>query len=155
MAVGSQGHQLQPHASMAMAEICANPHDAGRRPSLFSSPTEYSTPSGPGMYSGNWQSGTTAPSNAPMYAFTPHQQHPGQAPFVQPSSVPLGQGQQYMGGSFDGMTRGYDPHQASLFRPGAVHNPVPQPQGYSGYIENRAIPNANLKMEPLGRSRLH
>lgn len=154
MAVGTQG-QMQPHASMAMAEICANPHDGSRRPSLFSSPTEYSAPSGPGLYSGNWQAGTTATSNASMYAFTPqHQQHPSQAPFVQPPSVPIAQGQQYLGPPFDGIARSYDPSQAGLFRTGPIHNTVAQPQGYPGYMENRDIPNTALKMEPLGRTRL-
>lgn len=165
MTVGTQG-QLQPHANMAMAEICANPHDTSRRSSMFNSPTEYTAPPNPGIYSGNWQSGTTATSNASMYAFTQqqhqqqqqqqqHQQNTGQTPFVQSPSVAIGQGQQYLGPSFDGLARGYDPNQANLFRPGAVHNAVPPPQGYPGYIENRDIPAGGLKMEPIGRARLH
>lgn len=155
IAAGTPAQQLQPHPSMAMTDICANPHDASRRSSIFSPPAEYSGSPTPGMYPANWQSGTTAPNNTTMYAFTQqHQQQHGQATFVPQPSVPISQGQQYMGTSFDGMPRAYDPGQANLFRAPSVHNPIPHSQAYPGYIENRAIPNPGLKMEPHGRPRL-
>ena len=159
LAVATQPPPLQAHSNMAMPEICPNPHDAGRRPSMFNSPTEFQSSSGPGIYPSNWQSGTTAPSNTTMYSFTQHHQQSSPPGFVQSPSVPIGhQGQQYMGTSFDNMPRGYDPNQAGLFRPGAVQpNPVPPPSqpppGYPAYVENRVSPSG-LKMEPIPR-RLH
>ncbi|KAK3357107.1 hypothetical protein B0T25DRAFT_147256 [Lasiosphaeria hispida] len=152
MAVGGPA-PLQAHGSMHLQEMIPSPHDSSRRPSLFNSPaTEFPSPSGPGLYSGNWQQGTTAPGNAALYAY---QQPPPQPPgaFVPPQGVPLNQGTQYLSNSYHGL-----PHPNDVYRGGNVgQSPVAHGSGYANYIshDGRTIPNNGMKIEPLNRGPLH
>jgi hypothetical protein len=159
MTVGGQA-PLQQHGSMVMADMLA-PHETARRPSFYAQ-SDYSTPSA-GIYNTNsWQTTTTtAPNTATMYAntFAPQQQqhHPAQpAPgaYVQQQPAAMTQGQQsYMGASFEGMPR-YD---NDMFRPAAIsHNPASQSPGYPTFVghDNRALPGAGYKMDPLDRTHL-
>ncbi|KAL1862977.1 hypothetical protein VTK73DRAFT_6564 [Phialemonium thermophilum] len=172
MTVGTQA-ALPQHAHLAMSEICVHPHDASRRGSMFSSAAEFPNPQA--MYPSGWQSATTAPNTATMYAFTHHappppppqaqqqqqqqppQQHTAQTPYVHGHTVPLSQPQPYLSTSFDGLSRPYDPNQTNLYRPGPVHHSAVPPSqgGYTGYVENRVMPGPDMKMEPLNRTRLH
>lgn len=163
MAVTAQA-TLQSHGSMAMTDILA-PHDTGRRPSLYNSPTEYSNPSGAGgLYNPNsWQTATSAPSATSMYAnsFTQQQAHtpqPPQGAFVHQPPVTMTQGQPYIGAPFDGLPRYDHAAHGNVFRSAMLpHSPGPQPQAYQAYMhhDNRALPGANLKMDPHGRNTLH
>ncbi|KAH8910123.1 hypothetical protein BR93DRAFT_461043 [Coniochaeta sp. PMI_546] len=152
---------LQSHGSMAMTDILAS-SDPSRRSSFYS-PSEYTNPPSTGIYNANnWQTATTAPSAAPMYAnaFTPQQQHhptpPAQGAYAPQQGVTMAQGQPYMGASYDGMHR-YDSVN-DLFRPTAVsHNPASQSPGYPTYVhhDNRPQPATGYKLDPLGRNTLH
>lgn len=133
-----------------------SPHDSsGRRPSLFSSPTDYAAQTGSALYAQQWQPGSTAPNTPAMYTFTPQQTNPASSSFVN-SGVPMGQAQPYMASSFDGLSRaGYDPSQAAIFRAGAV----PQPQvhtshGYD-YITHDARGLPDVKTDPAARTSMH
>ena len=151
----SNSAPLQTAGSMSLQEIIPDPHSQSRRPSLFNSPQEYGNPSAPGMYPA-WQQATTAPSNSPMYAFTPQQpQQPQQGPFVQQQPMQMGQNQQFMGPSFDTLPRGsYDSNQGDMFRAGNVGSAtVSHTQTFPTYIPHDA--RAGIKMETMGRSHLH
>lgn len=152
---------LQSHGSMAMTDILAS-SDPSRRSSFYS-PSEYTNPPSTGIYNANnWQTATTAPSAAPMYAnaFTPQQQHhptpPAQGAYAPQQGVTMAQGQPYLGASYDGMHR-YESVN-DMFRPTAVsHNPASQSPGYPTYVhhDNRPQPATGYKLDPLGRNTLH
>ena len=159
----SIGHQPLPtHGPpMTVPDIIPGAHDTSRRTSVFS-PTDFPTSSGTGLYGGGWQQGTTAPGTAGMYAYTPTQPHsPQQAPgqgFLTQAGVPMGQPQQYLTSSFDGMPRPYDTTQSQIFRSATVTSPpvIPQPQGYQNYMPQEDRQNAGLKLDnTLGRNTLH
>lgn len=146
---------LQAGNNMPMQEVIQDPHSQSRRSSLFNSPQEYGNSSATGMYQA-WQQATTAPSNSPMYAFTPQQaQPPQQGPFVQQQPLQMGQNQQFMGQTFDGLPRGsYDPSQGDLFRTSGVGSAtVPHAQAFPGYIPHDG--RGGIKLETLGRNHLH
>ncbi|KAF7558703.1 hypothetical protein G7046_g5458 [Stylonectria norvegica] len=132
-----------------------SPHDASRRPSLYNTPADYTGQSGPAMYTQQWQQpGSTAPHTSSMYTFTQQQANPSTASYVSPG-VPMNQNQHYMGNSFDGLSRGYDPNHAAMFRPGGVPQPVLHPpQGYN-YVphDGRGLPG--VKVDPVPRNTMH
>jgi hypothetical protein len=157
------GQTLHHNGSLPMqvgGEIIPNPHDASRRPSLFNSPTDYSSPTAPSMYNQPWQPGSAAPSISSMYAFTPQQATPAQAPFVGQASVPLPPNQPNL--RSDGLPPpgGYDHlmQSGNPFRAGNVTQPsVPQAQGYPHYLQHdtRTVPGSGVKVESLTRGPLH
>jgi hypothetical protein len=158
MGVG-QAPTIQSQRGLSLTGILG-PLQVSRRSSLYNSPTEYSNAPTTSLYNpNNWQTATTAPSGAPMYAqsFTQQQQHhppPPSTAYVQQQPVTMPHGQSYMGGSFDGLPR-YDPNHNAIFRPVAIpHNAVPQSSGYPTYIhpDNRALHVTSLKLDHLGRT---
>ncbi|KAK3375088.1 hypothetical protein B0H63DRAFT_266590 [Podospora didyma] len=169
MTVGGQA-PLHASSTMQMQDILTGPHDSSRRPSLYSGQSDFSGPSGSGLYSTPWQQqqqhqqGTTAPGNASLYSSFPHQSAP-QPPgtyVTQQSASATNQGQQY---PFDGI-----PITPTMYRNGSVgQGPVVHgQQSYPTYLSQlshdsgRAILNDNsnkgsngtLKMPPLNRGLL-
>ncbi|KAI6767253.1 hypothetical protein HG530_005262 [Fusarium avenaceum] len=130
-------------------------HDSGRRSSIFSTQTEYGGQNGTAMYTQQWQTGSTAPNSSSMYTFTQQPPNPPATAFVSPG-VPLTQAQPYMNASFDGLTRGYDPNQSTMFRNGSVpQQPQVHPaQGYD-YLshDNRGLPG--IKVDDVPRHAMH
>lgn len=125
MGVNGPGSMHAPPVSMALQEICPNPHDSSRRGSLFNTSADFGTPTTPAIYQ-TWQQSTTAPTNSPMYSFTPQQQTPNTGPFVPQATVPS-----YMGPPFDSLPRaGFDPSQEGLFRGTTVSSAPVHTQGY-------------------------
>jgi hypothetical protein len=130
-------------------------HDDSRRPSILSAHTEYGGQNSKAMYTQQWQPGSTAPNSSSMYTFT--QQPPSQpaTTFVSPG-VAMNQAQSYMNTSFDGLARGYDPSQTSMFRTSSVPQPtqVHPTQGYD-YMshDNRGLPG--VKVDDVPRHPMH
>jgi len=144
-----------PHPGLPMQDMCAHPHETGRRSSstLFSTPADFAAASPtPAMYHPTWHQATTAPSNPTVYSFNTHaQQHASpHGPYAQSPAVPMAQGQPYLASPFDGMPRPpFDPAQDQLFRTGAMHGqayPMHHPAAGGG---------GGLKVEPNSRGRLH
>ena len=138
-----------PHPGLPMQDMCGHPHDNSRRGSsaLFSSPADFANASPASALYPTWHQATTAPSNPTVYSFNTHpqQQGPPHGAFTQPS-VPIPQGQSYLGPGFDGIPRApFDPAQDQLFRTGTMHN-----QGYAMHH-----PGSGLKVEPNSRGRMH
>ncbi|KAK3379818.1 hypothetical protein B0T24DRAFT_170561 [Lasiosphaeria ovina] len=153
MPVGGQA-PLHTHGTIQMQDMIPSAHDSSRRQSLYNSPAELPGPSGAGLYSSHWQQATTAPGNAPLYAFTPHQQapQPPSGAFVPQQAVPINQSHQY---SFNEL-----PHSTNMFRSSSIGQPpVPQGQSYPNYLphlphDGRAVPSSGLKMAPPNRGPL-
>lgn len=145
-----------PNTSIALDMGVPSPHDGSRRPSTFSPAGDYSGSNGTGLYAQQWQQGSAAPSNPPMYTFNQQPANPPQGSFVS-QTVPISQSQPYIPSSFDGLPRsGYDPSQTSIYRPGGVpsQSNVPSAQGYD-YMEhdNRGI--STIKVDPGARDSMH
>ncbi|KAJ4202987.1 Hypothetical protein NCS54_01034000 [Fusarium falciforme] len=155
--VNSQSSVHSTGGSLAMDMGVPPPaHDSGRRSSIFSAPAEYGGQNGSTMYAQQWQQpGSTAPNASSMYTFTQQPANPSASAFVNPA-VPMNQTQSYMGASFDGLPRGYDPNQPPIFRSGAVPQPpqVHATQGYD-YIahDNRGLPG--VKVDDVPRNPMH
>ncbi|KAM0341152.1 hypothetical protein ACHAPU_010167 [Fusarium lateritium] len=130
-------------------------HDSGRRSSIFSAPAEYGGQNGTAIYTQQWQPGSAAPSSSSMYTFTQQPTNPPATAFVSPG-VPMTQAQPYMNASFEGLTRGYDPNQSTMFRTGGVSQPpqVHPAQGYD-YMphDNRGLPG--IKVDDVSRHAMH
>ncbi|KAI0010301.1 hypothetical protein F4779DRAFT_315729 [Xylariaceae sp. FL0662B] len=143
---------LHTTASLGLQTMYTSPHDSSRRSSIFASPSEYASPATPTMYP-QWQTGSAAPSNAPVYAF-PQQAASGHPPFVGQPGVEMPQNQQYLGAGFDGLPRGpHDAHHGNIYRPGGVgQSSLPQPN-YPGYMshEGGTIPGPGVKADTLSR----
>lgn len=154
MPVNSQSSVHSAGSNLAI-EIGVSPaHDTSRRPSIFNSPAEYGGQSGTNMYTPQWQAGSAAPNTSAMYTFTQQQPNASAAAFVNPG-VPMNQSQPYMGASFDGLAREYDPNQSAMFRQGGVpQQQVHAAQGYN-YVahDNRGFPG--IKVDPASRSAMH
>jgi hypothetical protein len=140
---------------MAMAEMMPSPHDQGRRASIFSSPADFQNSAASGMYpTTGWAAGTTAPQNASLY--TPYSQAP--TPPQQPAGSYVGQTnvQTFLGSSFDGLSRTYDPYRGggsvghSPLGPPSIGQPsMAQSQGYTHYMDHdNQLGGGNLKMDP-------
>jgi hypothetical protein len=181
LSVSAGGGQatLPPQGAMAMSEIIPSPHphDPSRRSSMFTSPTDFPTSAGTGLYPGGWAQATTGPQNPSLYAFTqqhatshpppqqPQQHHhqqqqqpppptPGQ--YVTQPPVPM---PQYMS-SFDGLPRTYDPNHSNIFRGGGNMPPTPMghAHGFPGYLQHdgRGLPTTGLKLDQnLDRGPIH
>ncbi|CZR41094.1 uncharacterized protein FPRO_10683 [Fusarium proliferatum ET1] len=130
-------------------------HDSGRRSSIFSASTEYAGQNGTPIYTQQWQPGSTAPNSTSMYTFTQQPANPPATAFVSPG-VPMNQAQPYMNASFDGITRGYDPNQPTMFRTGSVAQPsqVHPTPGYD-YMsqDSRGLPG--VKVDDVPRHAMH
>ncbi|KAK3495149.1 uncharacterized protein B0T23DRAFT_127544 [Neurospora hispaniola] len=158
--VGGQASLQQHGAPVQMQEMIPSPHETSRRPSLFSSPSDYASTSASGLYPGAWQQTTTAPGSAPIYSFGTSSQQPQQPPhpplphpqgtFVSHQGVQIGQNQPpYMGSSFDTL-----PHTNNgLFRgPNVSQGSVSHGQNYPSYMhhDSRGLPG-DMKMDPSNR----
>ncbi|KAJ2907228.1 uncharacterized protein MKZ38_006522 [Zalerion maritima] len=129
--------------------IPPTPHDGSRRSSIFQSPADYHSPSVPPNMYQPWTGGTTAPTTQPLYSFTqnsPNHHVPFVAQGIQSSQAP------YMP-PVDGLPRGYDPNQGSMFNPGSFSQPgvSQQPADYNYPIDPRSVPGTNVKVDHLGR----
>ncbi|KAH7143918.1 hypothetical protein EDB81DRAFT_511228 [Dactylonectria macrodidyma] len=154
MSVGGQTSIHPTAGSLALDIGVATSQDSGRRPSIFSPPPDYSGQPGTGLYTQPWQPGSTAPNASAMYAFTQQQPNPSATTFVNPG-VPINQSQTYMGGSFDGVSRGYDSPQASMFQArGVPQQTVHASPGYN-YLPHDGRELPGTKVEPVSRSNLH
>jgi len=151
---GSMSVSTQPslpsHGAMHMQDMIPSPHDSSRRGPMFSSAPEFSTASGPGLYSAAWQQGTTAPANSALYAFNPQPQPPpSQSPttYVPQQGVTLNQGPQYLRSQF-GLPQPTDVYQGGP----SSHSP-----GYSGFLppDGRTLAGTSHKMDSLHRGPLH
>ncbi|KAK3179416.1 hypothetical protein K4F52_009161 [Lecanicillium sp. MT-2017a] len=108
-----------------------SPHDASRRPSVFS---DFPSPGGGNLYAQQWQPGTSGQSGSPMYAYGSQQQGMDGAPFV-PQGVPMNANQSFMSNSsFDEGTsrQAFDATQSGLFRTDDLsQTAVGQASGYN------------------------
>lgn len=122
--VGSGGSSLT-------LDMVPSPHDASRRPSVFS---DFPSPGGGNLYAQQWQPGTSGQSGSPMYAYGSQQQGMDGAPFV-PQGVPMNANQSFMSNSsFDeGTSRhAFDATQSGLFRTDDLsQTAVGQASGYN------------------------
>ncbi|RYP21217.1 hypothetical protein DL765_002356 [Monosporascus sp. GIB2] len=110
--------QYEMSEMMSLPNIFPGQHDSSRKSSAFASPSEYASPTTP-IYQ-HWQSASTPSNNQAMYSFPPHQPGP-QPSFVSQSGVHMTQSHQYLGASFDGLTRGHpDSQSGPMFRPGSI-----------------------------------
>lgn len=135
---------LQTTTNIGLHDMYTSPHDNSRRSSMFASSSEYASPATPTMYS-QWQTGSTAPSNPPVYAF-PSQTGNAHQSFVGHAGVSMTQNQAYMG-SFDGLPRSsHDTQNSGILRA------LPQP-GYPNYMphESGALSGSGVKADPLPR----
>lgn len=125
-----------------LPNIYPNHHDSSRKSSTFASPSDYASPATP-IYP-HWQTGSTPPTNPPMYSFQQH--HPAPASYVGgPSNVHMTQNQPYLGPPFDAMSRGaHDPQGGGMFRPGGMTPSSLPPQ--PSYYDTATIP-ADVKVE--------
>jgi hypothetical protein len=154
--LGPEHHFVEP-GSMPIHDMVPSPHDSSRRPSIFSTTNEYTSPPGTGMYSQQWQPGTTAPTTTSMYAFTTQQTTQTPGSYVTQPGVQLPQGQQYLGHGFDGMPRGaFDPNQGHMFRPGPV-GPATVHTPYTNYLssDGRNMSGPTIKVDTMPRNHLH
>ncbi|KAI1143995.1 hypothetical protein F5Y05DRAFT_13857 [Hypoxylon sp. FL0543] len=135
---------LHPTTNIGLHDIYTNPHDSSRRSSMFTTPSEYTSPATPTMYQ-QWQTGSAAPSNPPVYTF-PQQASNAHPSFVNHTGVTIPQNQQYMGTSFDSLPRAHDTQHGGMMRA------LPQP-GFSSYISHEPGPLAGpgAKNEALSR----
>lgn len=113
-------------------DMVASPHDASRRPSVFS---DYASPGGGALYHQPWQPSSAGPSSSSMYAYTGQQGGAPAPAFVGQAAVQLGAGPAFMAGSFEAPPRpDYDGGAAAagaMFRAGDLQPaPVGQQQGY-------------------------
>ncbi|KAL7626399.1 hypothetical protein AAE478_003171 [Parahypoxylon ruwenzoriense] len=142
--------------NLGLHDIYTNPHDSSRRSSMFTSPSEYTSPATPTMYP-QWQAGSTAPSNPSIYTF-PQPPANGHQPFVGHTGVAMPQNHQYMGTPFDGLSRGaHDAQHGNMYRPAGIgQNPLPQPS-YPNYMphEPGSISGSSVKSVPLPRHSTH
>ena len=150
LGVSGQTSLHGPHA-MPLQNMIPASHDSTRRPSLFSSPSDFGNQSDPNMYS-TWQQGSTAPNTSPMYAFTPQQQGQTQGHFIPPSAVSMPQNPPYLGSTFEGMPRGYDPNHGQIFRPNNVPPGSLQGQNYHMHLPHHG---RTPKAEGNGRGSVH
>ncbi|KAI0146011.1 hypothetical protein F4776DRAFT_660882 [Hypoxylon sp. NC0597] len=136
---------LHPTTNIGLHDIYTSPHDSSRRSSMFTSPSEYTSPTTPNIYQ-QWQGNSTAPSNPPVYTF-PQQAGNTHQSFVGHTGVAMPQNQQYMGSSFDGIPRGT--HDAQH---GGMMRALPQP-GFPSYMphEPGSLPGPGTKTESLSR----
>ncbi|KAK7428906.1 hypothetical protein QQZ08_004520 [Neonectria magnoliae] len=152
MSVSGQTPVHPPGGSLALDMGVPAPQDSSRRPSLIG---DYSGQSENHMYTQQWQPSSTASNTPGMYSFTQQQANPSATSFVSPV-VPMSQSQSYMGGSFDGLSHGYDPGQAPMFRGGGS---VPQqPVHTSPSYNYRTSDNRGLsavKADPVSRNSMH
>ncbi|TFB00902.1 Uncharacterized protein CCMA1212_007293 [Trichoderma ghanense] len=125
------GQPVTTTAATNMAlEMVPSPHDASRRPSVFS---EYASPGG-NLYSQQWPQGSTTTNASTMYPYA-QQQPPAQpAPFVA-SGVSITPNQSFIANSFEAPHRSeFDQNVNPIFRSGDLPQApaVNQQQGY-GY----------------------
>ncbi|KAF9874043.1 ydr124wp-like protein [Colletotrichum karsti] len=151
-----EGNNIHPPGGMLPQELVPSGHDPHRRPSIYTSPTEYPNAAPPGMYTQPWQGGSTAPTGAPVYSFTTQQPGPNQGHFSNPS-VPMAQNQ-YVPTPYDGLPRGgFD--QGGMFRSvSASQTPVQGSQGFSGYslpTDTRGLTGPGGKPDPIARGQIH
>lgn len=144
LGVNNQPSMSQAHG-MSLPETFPDPHASNRRPSLYTSPTEYGSTSGSGLYQ-TWQH-SNPPNASPVYSFHQQQQPHPAGSYVEQQPVPLTQTPQYLEApTFDPMHNGAPP---SLFRPTSV------PQGPVNPHTTHSFPNylsphgPGLKMDPL------
>ncbi|KAI1393760.1 uncharacterized protein F4822DRAFT_424223 [Hypoxylon trugodes] len=131
-----------PPANLGLHDMYTSPHDASRRSSMFTTPSDYTNPATPTLYQ-QWQHpGSTAPSNQSVYAFP--QTNSAPQSFVGHPGVQMQHSQQYMSASFDGLPRTSHDAQHSILRA------LPQPN-YHGYITHEPGPLTGPKTEPLPR----
>lgn len=139
---GSLNVSNQPSMSqtpvMPLPETYSDSHASNRRPSIYTSPTEYGSSSGSNMYQ-TWNQ-SNPPTASPVYSFNHQQQptHPTGA-YVEQQPVPLTQTPQYLEApTFDNM------HNApsSLFRPTSV------PQGPVNPHTTHSFPNYLSSLGP-------
>ncbi|KAI1376790.1 hypothetical protein F4677DRAFT_445112 [Hypoxylon crocopeplum] len=137
---------LHPASNLGLHDsMYTSTHDSSRRSSMFTSPSEYASPATPNMYP-QWQTGSAAPSNPPVYAF-PQQTANTHPPFVGHPGVSIPQNQQYMGTSFDSLPRtSHDTQHGGMQRP--LHQP-----NYSSYMphEPGPISASGVKTDTLSR----
>ncbi|KAI1769055.1 hypothetical protein GGR53DRAFT_276414 [Hypoxylon sp. FL1150] len=145
----SQATSMHPGTSLGIHDMYTSPHDTSRRSSMFTTPSDYTSPATPTMYSTQWQTGSAAPNNPSVYAF-PQQTASAHTSFVGHTGVPMPQTPSYLSTSFDeGLTRAahnqHNPHHGGMLRP--LH------PGYPGYLPHDAghISHAGTKTEPLTR----
>ncbi|KAI2615444.1 hypothetical protein GGR54DRAFT_612544 [Hypoxylon sp. NC1633] len=128
---------LHPTSNMSVPDMYSNSHDS-RRSSMFTSPSDYTNPATPNMYP-QWQPGSTAPSNPPLYTFPPQPANTHQ-PFVGHTGVAMPQSQQFIGSSsFDGLPRAsHDTHHGTLLR--SLSQSALPPSNYSSYMPHESGP---------------
>ncbi|RFU72839.1 hypothetical protein TARUN_9412 [Trichoderma arundinaceum] len=127
-------HSGQPVATTAAnniaLEMVASPHDASRRPSVFS---DYASPGG-NLYSQQWPQASTAANGSSMYPYAQQQTTAQPTPFVG-SGVSMTPNQPFIASTFEAPHRSdYDQNGNPIFRSGDLSQapPVNQQQGY-GY----------------------
>ncbi|KAI8964118.1 hypothetical protein F5Y11DRAFT_364433 [Daldinia sp. FL1419] len=137
---------LHPSTNLGLHDMYTSPHDSSRRSSMFTTPSEYTSPATPTMYQ-QWQTGSAAPSTPSAYTF-PQQTSNTHQSFVSHTGVPMAQNQQYMNTtSFDGLSRGsHDAQHGGMIRS------LPQPT-FTNYIphESGPIPGSGTKGDTLPR----
>ncbi|KAK0759692.1 hypothetical protein N5P37_007880 [Trichoderma harzianum] len=130
-------HSSQPVATTAATNIALDmvpsPHDASRRPSVFS---DYASPGG--MYSQQWPQASTNTNASTMYPYAQQQTTTQSASFVG-SGVSMTSNQTFIPNSFETPHRNeYDQTGAPIFRSGDLSQapPVTQQQGYGYTMSN-------------------
>lgn len=133
MQVHSQAGVAATGSNLAL-EMVPSPHDASRRPSVFS---DFPSPGATNMYTQSWQTNSNGATGSPMYAYATQQSNMEAGPFVSPG-VPMDPNQSFMSAaSFEDAPRpGYNANQNGMFRPEEMPAAsVAQAGGYN-YVTN-------------------
>lgn len=138
---------IQAPAALSMHDMVPGPQDSHRRPSLYTSPTDYSNPSSSNLYNQAWSGGSAAPGTAPMYSFPGQQASSSQGQFSGHSTtVPMSQNHQYMHAPYDTTLQ-----QRGSFDQGSMYRSAPASSNsgaYSGYLTADGRPLANPPIKP-------
>ncbi|GAP89238.1 hypothetical protein SAMD00023353_1200400 [Rosellinia necatrix] len=127
------------HNHLGVHEMYSSGPATSRRPSTFSSPSEYSNAASPAVYS-TWPAPNT-PTNQPMYGFPP------QLPSVQGFSGQIAQGSSYVPSSIDGLPRP-DVQHGAVFASRSVGQSIMQhTSGYSNYLTEAPLVGSSIKTE--------
>ncbi|KAI6092616.1 hypothetical protein F4821DRAFT_137866 [Hypoxylon rubiginosum] len=146
--MASQTTSLHSGTGLGLHDMYTSPHDSSRRSSMFTTQSDYTSPATPTMYSTQWQTGSAAPSNPPVFAAFPQQTaNAHHTSFVGHTGVPMPQAPSYLSASFDeSMARAsHNPHHGGMLRP-------PLSSSYQSYLPHDThITQAGTKTEPLTR----
>ncbi|KAI5459862.1 hypothetical protein BGZ63DRAFT_259641 [Mariannaea sp. PMI_226] len=154
LSVNNQPSVHPTSANLALEVDVDASHNPSRRPSIFTPPADSSGLGGTGLYAQQWQSATTGPNTSPsLYSFTPQHADPSST-FVNPV-VQINQTQPYIGTTFDGLSRGYEAPEASMFRTGSVpQQPAHTSSGYE-YVTHDSRELSEAKTDPASRNPMH